>query len=72
MSDRTRFTLHYGGKKFDISAEEADNLQELLTGTYVGLHDVRCGPQRVLSISIGPGVPIAIEVETTSSSARVW
>lgn len=59
MSDKKRYTLHYGGETFDLGDSDRGLLDEY-DGT-PGVIRLNLDSKGWLTLALGPGIPIAIE-----------
>jgi len=68
MADDVRVLLHYGGQTFKLPADQADALNEIGDGT--GSLKLNLGGGKWLTIVVGPGISIALEVVPKSPGTR--
>jgi hypothetical protein len=64
------YTLHYGGKKFDLGDDDRGILDSY-DGSSSGTIKVNLDNGNWLTLVIGPGIPIAL-TETPVHGAQVW
>lgn len=55
----SKYVLHYGGQQFDV--EDDDVLDKVAGDKAVGTIKFRLADRRWLTITTGPGIPIAVE-----------